>query len=451
MRLAACSVATLLAVCSGCAGVSGGSPASILGGTSGVVTNSAMRSAMRSTVNNADDLAAIARRVEALLSEPLTQDGAAELALLQHPAAEHSLAALGLAPDQRLRMQHQPSPRHDGGKPLGGSVSQIERSGTVHLMSWLAVAVMDTPAQSPQEGLPRATPSAAQADTQNEALNELGRLLFDSRRLWVQAVAARQWLEYERQVAEAAHAARDLAERRLQVGNLALPAALQAQRFHAEALARLAWAEAEAVLTREQLCQRLGLWGTQAERLQLPARLPDVPAAVIGPEGLEALAVAQRLDVQRVRWQARQPAVLARADAAGHDAAHGVEEVGLLARGSLRLSWLGLRGNWSQARHARHNILPLVQRQSQQQQLRYNGMLIDLSVLITDALQRVQAVQQILRLEQRYWLSEVDLQQALAGLGRFTPSGVGAGVGAGLGLGAESASHGHAGLAPHTP
>jgi hypothetical protein len=56
-----------------------------------------------------------------------------------------------------------------------------------------------------------------------------------------------------------------------------------------------------------------------------------------------------------------------------------------------------------------------------------------------------------LRLEQRYWLSEVDLQQALAGLGRFTPSGVGAGGGAGSGLGAESASHGHAGLAPHTP
>ena len=136
MRRAACLLATLLAVCSGCAGVSGG--------TSGVVTNSAMpsamRSAMRSTVNNADDLAAIARRVEALLSEPLSQDGAAELALLQHPAAERSLAVLSLAPDQRLRMQHQPSPRHDGGKPLGGSVSQIERSGTVHLMSWLAVA-----------------------------------------------------------------------------------------------------------------------------------------------------------------------------------------------------------------------------------------------------------------------------------------------------------------------
>ena len=197
-----------------------------------------------------------------------------------------------------------------------------------------------------------------------------------------------------------------------------LPAALQAQRFHAESLARLARAEAEAMLTREQLCQRLGLWGALAERMQLPARLPDLPAAVIGPEGLEALAIAQRLDVQRARWQARQPAVLLDA--------HGEQEVGLLARGSLRLSWLGLRAHWSQARHARHNILPLVQRQSQQQQLRYNGMLIDLSVLIADAGQRVQAVQQVLRLEQRYWLSEVDLQQALAGVGRFTPSGVAA-------------------------
>ena len=51
----------------------------------------------------------------------------------------------------------------------------------------------------------------------------------------------------------------------------------------------------------------------------------------------------------------------------------------------------------------------------------------------------VQAVQQVLRLEQRYWLSEVDLQQALAGVGRFTPSGVAA-----SGPASARASHGHA-------
>jgi len=441
--LAACLLSILLALCSGCAGMAGGSSGSAsIDAPRGVV-----RDAASSSASSAADLAAIARRVETLLSEPLSQDGAAELALLQHPAAERSLAALGLASDQRLRMQHQPSPRHEGGKPLGGSVSQIERSGTVNLMSWLAVAVLDTPVQSPQQGSLRGAPGAAQADAHSDALNELGGLLFDSRRLWVQAVAARQWLEYERQVADAAHAARDLAERRLQVGHLALPAALQAQRFHAESLARLARAEAEAMLMREQLCQRLGLWGALAERLQLPARLPDLPAAAIGPEGLEALAVAQRLDVQRARWQARQPVVLldARAEPRieAHGEAHGEQEIGLLARGSLRLSWLGLRAHWSQARHARHNILPLVQRQSQQQQLRYNGMLIDLSVLIADAVQRVQAVQQVLRLEQRYWLSEVDLQQALAGVGRFTPSGVAA-----SGPASERASHGHASDAP---
>src|SRR5690606_14378264 len=122
------------------------------------------------------------------------------------------------------------------------------------------------------------------------------------------------------------------------VGNASQLDALRAQRFYADAVARLAHAQMAAAVARERLAGALGLWRVDAARIQLPERLPDLPPSAVGPEGLEARAPAQRLDVRAAR------------------AAGWTEEAGLTARTDVRSAWLAYRGAYDLASHTRDTV-----------------------------------------------------------------------------------------------
>jgi outer membrane protein TolC len=341
-------------------------------------------------VLNAEQLALLERRnrrEDELLSEPLTAESAAEIALLHNPIVARALETLGIPDVDRLLVAHTVNPAFNRGRAPDTADTRIERSLSVNLMTWLII-----PALAPSNSIDERTARVQAAD-------EIASLLFAARRAWISAVAARQAVRYFEDVLAATEASREIIESMRSVGNASELETLRAQQLHADAVTQLTSRQVAAALEHERLIQTLGLWGVDAERVQLPERLPDLPRAAIGPDGLEARAVAQRFDVQVGR----------RDGLAG--------EAGANARAELRASWLAYRGAHDLAQHARDALVPLANRVSAEQLKLYNGMLVGVFDLVADATERINAVNAALEAERDFWLAEVELQRAMSGVG----------------------------------
>lgn len=321
-----------------------------------------------------------------LLSQPQTAESAAELALLHHPAVERMLEDLDMPGFDRLQLAHTVNPAFNGGVRPATVDTRIERSISVNLMTWVSVSAL-------------ASESAELRSRSVQAADELVAMLFVARRAWVYAIAARQSVVYLADVAAAAEAGRDIMENMRQIGNSTELEFLRAQAVYADAVANLTAAQAAAAIERERLVQAMGLWGEEADRVQLPQRLPDLPITAVGPEGLEARAVSQRFDVRVGRLEGW----------AG--------EAGVNARADVRSAWLAYRGEYDLAKHAQEAIVPLARRVSEEQLKLYNGMLIGVMDLISDATERTNAVSAALNSQRNFWLAEIELQRAMSGVG----------------------------------
>lgn len=357
-------------------------------------------------------------RENELLGAPLSQDSAAEIAFLHHPTVARGLAILGINETMRLNVAHGQS--RTRAREAVDVESRIERALTVNVLSWLG------------EALRPLDPMPAAVHARTRAAEEVGVALFAARRAWIFAVAANQEAALVDRMVAALQASHDLAQRMQQIGNASNLEALRAERSLAEAAGRHIGARAHAAIERERLAHALGLWGQDIERMQLPSRLPDLPASVVGAEGLEARAVAARWDLRRLRAAIDAENATGVAAPRGlplmHEdtAVHGpllaqLDELAVRARAEVRAAWIGYRAGYDLARHARESLLPVIKRISEETLLRYNGMLVSVFALLADTAEQANAVMQALHAERDFWLAEVDLQQALAGIGIVHP------------------------------
>jgi outer membrane protein TolC len=368
--------------------------------------------------------AALQERQDRLLAQPLSQEAAAELALL-HPALTPQFAALNIDAASRLRMAHAPAPGTDAARTYGAAESKVERTLTIHLASWLVA-----PALRPPQALAAARPGeAAAVDARMAAADVIGDWVFATRRAWVRAIAARQALRHANEAVRLSAASEDLARSMRQVGSAATLDLLRAQQLHAQATARKAQRDADARLLREALQYRTGIWGISIENMQLADRLPELPPSSVNAEGLEAIAVSQRVDMQAARAAfARHEAGTSASAGAGanaarpalHDAHQAMlDATALRARAELRGAWIGYRSRLELARHACDVALPLAQRIAEEQGKRYNGMLTGVFELIAGTAEQIDAGARCTAAQRAFWLAEVDLQQALAGIGEL--------------------------------
>ena len=65
--------------------------------------------------------------------------------------------------------------------------------------------------------------------------------------------------------------------------------------------------------------------------------------------------------------------------------------------------------------HYRQQVLPLQKTMSEQNLLRYNGMLIGVFELLADARQQINTSKAAISAQQQFWLAEAALQAALIG------------------------------------
>lgn len=305
---------------------------------------------------------------------------------------------------------------------------------------------------------------------------------------WVKAVAAQQSLLYAKQVYDAAEASAELARLLQSAGNFNKLQRARQQLFYADAATLLATGQQTAISTREELIRLLGLTDTQAQALVLPERLHDLPMEPISPDEASRITNAARLDIRLARseyeaaakaqglsaftsisdielglrydtvkdksnnhkttkrgfeisvslplfdWgDAQRDAMNARTLAA----ANRLEATVRAAGSNLRQSYSVYRTTFDLARHYRDEIVPLRKVISEENLLRYNGMLIGVFELLADSRDQVNSVIDAIAAEEQFWLADAALQASL--IGKPTLTSVGS-IGAG-GIGSSDIQH----------
>ena len=393
-----------------------------------------------------------AAEVAQLLARPLSMDDAVRVALANSPAVQALLADAWSGMADAAQAGRIANPVFAFERLRSGSELEIGRLLSIGLVDLLT--------------LPRR--QAIAGNQLEQARVQLGAAVVDQvsqvRQAWVRAVAARQSLAYARQVDESAAASAELARRMQQVGNFSKLQRARQQAFHADAAAQLATAAHAATATREALVRLLGLDDEQAAALQLPERLPDLPPQPRPVQAITAEALQQRLDVQLARLQlqgagqaqgldlltglvdvelgARRDTHFdagTRSTARGYEVeirlplfdAGQVRRAGLDARSlaaagrydaaaraaasQLRESYSAYRTAYDLARHYREEVVPLRKAISDENLLRYNGMLIGVFDLLADHREQIAAVVAAINAQQQFWLADAALSSALVG------------------------------------
>lgn len=391
------------------------------------------------------------------LQQPIDADTAVRIALLNNPGLQVQLAQLGIADAQRVQAITLPNPSLTLGWFRNGHEREIERK-----LSFGLVDLLTLPWRSRWQGwqMEQATLGAAQQTL---------LLAADTRRAWLNAVAAEQARAANIRMHEAAALGGELARRMAAVGNFSKLDQARELAQQQQAAAQLARAELAAQLAREQLAQRMGLWGEQLDFV-LPAALPPLPKAASdlrSSANAEATALRERLDLDALRrdlevstdrqgwatlgavfgdigatysrststerdtghkdstrgWELDVPLPLFDwGSAASGMARHQVQanaaqlrESAIRARSEARSSWRSYRTAWDLAHQQQTEVLPLAQLVQEETIYRYNGMFVSVWQLLAQARSTTQAVLTATEAQRDFWLAETDLQLALSG------------------------------------
>ena len=387
--------------------------------------------------------------VKKLLAAPLQADSAVQIALLANRGLQATYAELGIAEADLVQAGRLANPGFTFERLHRGDEVSIERT---FLFDILGLITMPT-----RTSLERRRFSLTQSRVAAETL----QVAADTRRAWSSAVAANESVRYMEQVKAAAEASAELARRMAAAGNFSKLDQARDQLFYAEATAQLARAKQAALVERERLTRLMGLWGEDVAFV-LPERLPVLPKAFLELADLESQAVKQRLDVQGAMKEAERVAAslgltratgfvnvfeigyrrnsdsgeprqtgyeielrlpvfdwggarVARAEHLYMQAVNRAADTAVRARSEVREAYGAYRTAFDLAKHYREEIVPLRKRISEENLLRYNGMLISIFELLVDARQQVAAVNAYIETLRDFWIAETTLQLALTG------------------------------------
>ncbi len=394
------------------------------------------------------------RTAAELLKQPLGQSDAVQLALINSPALQAMLAdnwanAANAAQSGRIA------------NPIF-TFERLRTGAELELGRLLSFGLLDLLTLPQRNAIAQRRIAQSQLRLSLDVIDQVTQV----RQTWVKAVAAQQSLSYARQVVDSAQASAELARRLQAVGNFNKLARARQQMFYADAATQLAGTQHTATSTREELTRLLGLTDAQAEQLKLAERLPDLPKAPRDPAEVSRQASASRLDIRMA-----QSAFEAAAKAQGlnfvtsftdielgmirntvFDNEHGSKTTGRGFEISLRLpifDWGGpqrdamnaqtlaaanrleaavraagssLREGYSAyrtaydiTRHYRDEVIPLRKTISEENVLRYNGMLIGVFELLADSRAEVGTVMAAISAEQQFWLADAALQASVMG------------------------------------
>jgi len=417
-------------------------------------------------LTSAEDHRRARERIQALLAEPLSEDTAVQIALLNNRGLQAAYNDLGISEAEYVQTSLPPNPALTVSRVFGPGFVEI---GFQLIGNLLAAAT-----------LPARTEIAKREfeEARYRAIATTLSLSIDARRAYIRAVAARQRLALLEQSRETADASAQLMK---QLGETGAANKLDQGRvaaFYAELSAQVAQARLSVTKEREALNRILGLWGTDLE-YTLPARLAALPAAPEPLSDVEVEAMRRRVDLIILRYEIVRLAKSAkfveatrymsflelgggyRNELETNDAGEQTSknrygfELGIVipifdqgqarvttareiymravnrlaersvnARSEARAAYTTYRATFDIARFYQTRILPLRRQITAEVLLRYNGMLIDVFELLVEERERINSSIASLDALRDYHLAIADLQAALIVGGTVPPSGV---------------------------
>ncbi|MCA1436644.1 TolC family protein [Bradyrhizobium sp. BRP20] len=406
-------------------------------------------------VRSAEGAAAVDARVRQLLSRTLSVDAAVQIALLNNKGLQAAYNELALAETELVEQSLPANPVFAVSRITGNGASEIERQVVGDI---LALATLPFRSEIARERFRGAQLRAALATL---------RLASDVRRAYVRAVAANEMVGLLTDAKATAESTAQLALKLGETGSLNKLDQAREQVFYAETTADLASARQAAGSARERLARLMGLWDDGLD-FRLPNQLPPLPRRPLALPTIEADAVAHRLDLQVARLEL---AALAKAlnlteatrfvtllDIAGISrrtqdpegppfrergfdlqfqipifdggevrvrqaaetynlAFNRLTERAVNVRSEARDAYRVYRSTYDIAGHYQREIIPLRKIITEEMQLRFSSMQVDIFALLTEARQRLAALRGAIDARQRFFLAQADLQTAVNGGG----------------------------------
>lgn len=394
------------------------------------------------------------RRALDLLSKPLEQKDAVQLALVNSPSMQAMVAQSWADASMAAQTGRIANPIL--------SLERMRLRDETEIGRLLSLGLLDLLMLPARKGIAEGRIKQAQLRLSSDVVDQVTQV----RQTWVRAVAAQQTFSYTQQVFASAQASAELAKRLQAVGNFNKLDRARQQAFYADTANQLAVAQHQSTAAREELIRLLGLDDDQAVMLKLPERLPILPKEPLSPQAAGRQASQARLDLQIAKaeydaaaraqgWNTvstftdielgiRRDSVFDRADNSKQTrrgfeislelpifdwggmrrdsmnaqtlaAANRLEATARAAGSSVRESYSAYRTAYDVARHYRDEVIPLRKTISEENQFRYNGMLISVFELLADSRDQVNSVMAALNAEQQFWQANAALQASLIG------------------------------------
>jgi outer membrane protein TolC len=406
-------------------------------------------------VRSADDAERTGGAVRRLLGRPLTVDAAVQIALLSNKGLQAAYNELALTETDLVAQSLPPNPTFSISRISGNGASEVERQVVGDI---LALATLPFRSEIARERFRQA---------QLRAALETLRLAAEVRRVYFRTVAANEMVGLLTDAKSTAEATAQLAKKLGETGALNKLDQAREQVFYAETTADLASARQEATSARERLTRLMGLWGDDLG-FRLPDRLPALPRRPRSLPTIEADAVGHRIDLQIARMElaalekslglTQATRFVTLLDVAGiarrtkdpesppfrergfdvqfqipifdggevrvrqavesyNQAFNLLTEKAVNVRSEARDAYRVYRSSYDIASHYQREILPLRQIITEEMQLRFSSMQIDVFALLTEARQRLASLRAAIDARRAFWLAQSDLQTAVNGGG----------------------------------
>ena len=427
---------------------------------------------------------ALKKQVHAMVyRKTISADTAVQVALLNNKGLQASYANVGLSAAEAWQQSTPENPIVaigilGIGAPELGAYRAIE--------GLIRSNVLDATTRKQRTAIADANFRQAQLSAVNDTL----ALANQTRKAWVDAVAAFEAVSYLRRAKATSDAGSELAMRLGETGALNKAGQAREQAFNAELAGQLAQARLSATRSKEALTRLMGLWGTEVD-YYVPDALPALPRSVGRVTDIEAKALRNRVDlrVAKLGLEAQAKAFgltdqtriisdlefipgfeaereiedgetetvttpqvevefaipiydtgkarMRKAELSYLQAANVLAERAVNVRSEARGAEASYHAAYKIARHYRDVLVPLRTTVEEEGLLSYNGMITNTFELLTDVREKLGASLEAANAKREFYMAQADLTAAIYGGGE---GGGGAG-----GEGATLAAGGGAG------
>lgn len=406
-------------------------------------------------IKSEEDSIAAKDAIDRLRGRSLTADAAVQIALLNNPKLQAAYNELAMTEAENVAQSLPPNPTF--------SISRIASRGAYELegqvaLDILALATLPARSEIAATRFRQAQLQAIQATLQTAA---------EVHRAYYRAVAAGELAALLIQAQATAKSTAELATKLGETGSLNKLDQAREQVFYAEVTADLATARQQASSARERLVRLLGFWGKDLN-FSLPGALPTLPKRPSNLPAIEAEAVNKRVDLQIARVElelmARSLGLtqatrfvsmldlsgiakrtkdpdgtkfrergldaqiqipifdlgetrVRQAEAAYMQAVNKLADKAIRIRSEARDAYRGYRASYDIASHYQREILPLRKIITEESQLRFSAMQIDVFALLQEARQRLAALRAAIEARRVFWLADANLKAAILGGG----------------------------------